>query len=57
MSYYLQGEIIGHLLDLSIRHATGNRRSLADVMRLLDRRYARKSRYFEDSAALEQARR
>ena len=55
VSYYVGGEIIGHLLDLCIRHETANRRSLDDVMRLLDRRYAQRGRFFDDTAALEEA--
>ena len=35
LSYYDKGELIGLCLDLKIRHVTGNRRSLDDVMRLL----------------------
>ena len=52
-SYYLKGEIVAHLLDLSIRHWTENRRSLDDVMRQLNRDYAQKGRYFNDTEALE----
>ncbi len=55
VSYYTEGEIIGHLLDLSIRHDTSNRRSLEDVMRLLNRRYAQHGKYFDDTAGLEAA--
>jgi predicted metalloprotease with PDZ domain len=39
ISYYLKGEVVGCLLDLEIRRATGDRQSLDDVMRLLWRRY------------------
>jgi predicted metalloprotease with PDZ domain len=35
ISYYTQGEVIGTLLDLIIREATQNVRSLDDVMRIL----------------------
>ena len=35
ISYYVKGPIIGMLLDIEIRHATGNKRSLDDVMRTL----------------------
>ena len=52
-SYYLKGEIVAHLLDLSIRHWTENRRSFDDVMRQLNRDYAQKGRYFNDTEALE----
>ena len=53
ISYYLKGEIIAHLLDLSIRHSTENRRSLDDVMRQLNQEYAQKGRYFNDTETLE----
>jgi len=33
MSYYLQGELLGFLLDLAIRDSTDNATSLDDVMR------------------------
>lgn len=35
ISYYLQGELLGFLLDLAIRDSTDNTRSLDDVMRYL----------------------
>jgi predicted metalloprotease with PDZ domain len=39
-SYYDSGHILGVLLDLELRHATGNRKSLDDWMRLMYTRYA-----------------
>ena len=51
-SYYLRGEIIGHLLDLEIRQATGNRASLDDLMRRLNRDYAAHGKPFEDLEAI-----
>ncbi len=39
LSYYDKGELIGLCLDLSIRNATGSRKSLDDVMRLLYQRH------------------
>jgi len=39
ISYYIKGEIVSVLLDLEIRRATGDQRSLDDVMRLLWNRY------------------
>jgi len=50
VSYYLSGEIVGHLLDLTIRHYSGNRRSLDNVMRALNERYAKRGRYYEPEA-------
>ena len=52
-SYYLKGEIVAHLLDLSIRHWTENRRSFDDVMRQLNQEYAQQGRYFNDTETLE----
>ena len=40
ISYYTKGGVIGFLLDLEIRHATGNARSLDDVMREAYRSFA-----------------
>ncbi len=40
VSYYLQGELLGFLLDLAIRDSTDNQRSLDDVMRYLLAHYA-----------------
>ena len=37
VSYYDQGQALGWLLDIQIRHHTGNQRSLDDVMRALHR--------------------
>jgi predicted metalloprotease with PDZ domain len=38
-STHLQGELIGAMLDLEIRHATAGRRSMDDVMRIMLARY------------------
>jgi predicted metalloprotease with PDZ domain len=40
ISYYLQGELLGLLLDLAIRDSTDNTKSLDDVMRYLFAHYA-----------------
>jgi predicted metalloprotease with PDZ domain len=39
-STHLQGELIGAMLDLEIRHASGGRRSMDDVMRLMLQRFS-----------------
>lgn len=39
ISYYVKGPIIGMLLDIEIRHATKNKKSLDDVMRKLYHTY------------------
>jgi predicted metalloprotease with PDZ domain len=48
MSYYEKGELVGMCLDLEIRHRTGNRQSLDDVMRLLYRDYGRRGEGFPE---------
>ena len=40
VSYYTKGALVGFLLDARIRHATGDRNSLDDVMRLAYARYS-----------------
>jgi predicted metalloprotease with PDZ domain len=40
VSYYVKGEVVGLLLDAHVRHVTGGRRSLDDVMRLAWKRYS-----------------
>jgi predicted metalloprotease with PDZ domain len=40
VSYYTKGGVVGFLLDIEIRRATNNARSLDDVMRLAWRRYS-----------------
>ena len=50
ISYYDNGAMLGALLDLAIRHESGNRRSLDDVMRGLYRTYYQeKQRGFTDA--------
>jgi predicted metalloprotease with PDZ domain len=39
-STHLQGELIGAMMDLEIRHATGGRHSMDDVMRLMLERFS-----------------
>ena len=57
ISYYLQGQLLGFLLDLAIRDATDNAKSLDDVMRdLFDRNAAERGFTSEDlRAAVRQA--
>jgi predicted metalloprotease with PDZ domain len=42
ISYYDKGPVVGVLLDFRIRHATGNKKSLDDVMRRLYYEYYKK---------------
>ena len=39
VSYYVKGAVLGFLLDAKVRHASGGRRSLDDVMRFAYHRY------------------
>ena len=48
MSYYEKGELVGLCLDLEIRHRTGNRKSLDDVMRALYKDYGRSGEGFPE---------
>ena len=50
ISYYDNGAMLGAMLDLAIRQASGNRRSLDDVMRTLYRTYYKQhARGFTDA--------
>ncbi|HVB35436.1 MAG TPA: hypothetical protein VNJ52_13845 [Patescibacteria group bacterium] len=55
ISYYDKGELDGVLLDILVRDATGNRRSLDDVMRYMNRTYALRNRFYHGNAAIEAA--
>jgi len=54
-SYYTGGQIMGHLLDFAIRHATDNQKSLDDWMRLLYQRHALPKPGFEPEDAVRAA--
>lgn len=54
ISYYNKGQILGVMLDLAIRDATDNRKSLDDVLRAMDEDYAHRGKYYDDSAGVEQ---
>jgi predicted metalloprotease with PDZ domain len=49
ISYYNKGELLGYLLDLGIRHGSNNRFGLDDLMRRLNRDFARRGRFFTDA--------
>jgi len=55
ISYYNKGELIGVLLDLAVRDATGGQKSLRDVFRWMNRNYAQKHKFFADTAGVRQA--
>jgi predicted metalloprotease with PDZ domain len=55
ISYYNKGELLGVLLDLKIRNATGGKASLRELFRWMNETYAQKGKFFDDSAAVLQA--
>jgi predicted metalloprotease with PDZ domain len=52
ISYYNKGEIVGILLDITIRDRTDNKAGLDDVLRALNDQYAKQGRYYGESEAL-----
>jgi len=55
ISYYNKGDILGILLDLAIRDATDNHKSLDDVMRLMNDEYAKRGKFYDDSDGIRRA--
>jgi predicted metalloprotease with PDZ domain len=53
ISYYNKGQLDGFLLDVLIRDATDNHKSLDDIMRSLNENFAKKGRFYNDSADIE----
>ncbi|MGH9714136.1 MAG: M61 family metallopeptidase [Candidatus Acidiferrales bacterium] len=53
--YYNKGQILGVLLDLKIRDVTNNRKSLDDVFRLMDQKYARQGKFYDDRNGIREA--
>ena len=49
VSYYTKGQILGDLLDISIRDRTGNERSLDDVIRSMNTEFAKQGKPYRDS--------
>jgi predicted metalloprotease with PDZ domain len=47
-NYYNKGELVGLLLDLEIRGATGNKKTLDDMMRYLFENYYRRNRGYRN---------
>jgi len=50
--YYNKGQILGMLLDIRIRDVTDNRKSLDDVFRLMNEKYARQHKSYDESAGI-----
>jgi predicted metalloprotease with PDZ domain len=55
VSYYNKGEILGVMMDLAIRDATGGARSLRDAIRWMNSSYAGSGRSFPDSDGVRDA--
>lgn len=55
ISYYNKGQILGVLLDLTIRDRTDNRASLDDVLRALNNKYGMIGHPYNDSEGLKAA--
>lgn len=55
ISYYNKGELVGVLLDLAIREASGNRAALEDMLRLLNDKFGKTGQPFNDVADLQAA--
>jgi predicted metalloprotease with PDZ domain len=53
ISYYNKGQIVGDMLDLAIRDATDNHKSLDDVLRHMNDAYAKQGRFYDDSQSVQ----
>jgi predicted metalloprotease with PDZ domain len=53
ISYYNKGQIVGDMLDLAIRNATDNHKSLDDVLRRMYEIYAKQGRFYDDSQGVQ----
>ncbi len=53
ISYYNKGQIVGDMLDLAIRDATDNHKSLDDLLRRMNDVYAKQGRFYNDSQSVE----
>ncbi|HEY3972486.1 MAG TPA: hypothetical protein VGM18_05745 [Candidatus Sulfotelmatobacter sp.] len=55
ISYYNKGELLGVVLDLAVRDASHGRASLREVLQWMNDNYAKKGRFFNDSAGVREA--
>jgi predicted metalloprotease with PDZ domain len=53
ISYYNKGQLVGDCLDILIRDATENKQSLDDVLRAMNDNFAKKGKFYNDSADIE----
>jgi predicted metalloprotease with PDZ domain len=52
ISYYNKGELLGVLLDLKIREASGDQLSLEDLFQRMNSDYAKRGKFFHDSESV-----
>ncbi|MGB2602636.1 MAG: PDZ domain-containing protein, partial [Candidatus Sulfotelmatobacter sp.] len=50
-----KGELLGIILDLAVREASNGRASLREVFQWMNQNYAKKGRFFSDSAGVREA--
>ncbi len=55
VSYYNKGELLGIVLDLEVREASHGHASLREVFQWMNQNYAKKGRFFPDSAGVREA--
>jgi predicted metalloprotease with PDZ domain len=55
ISYYDKGQILGVLIDLEIRDATDNRKSLDDVFRLMNDKFAKHGKFYDEKTDIQDA--
>jgi predicted metalloprotease with PDZ domain len=49
VSYYTKGQVLGDLLDILIRDRTNNAKSLDDVLRAMNKDFAKQGKFYRDS--------
>lgn len=49
VSYYTKGQVLGDLLDILIRDRTNNAKSLDDVLRAMNKDFAKQEKFYRDS--------
>jgi len=55
ISYYNKGELLGIMLDLTVREASHGQASLREVFQWMNQNYAKKGRFFPDSDGVREA--
>jgi len=49
VSYYTKGQVLGDMLDILIRDRTNNAKSLDDVLRAMNKEFAKQGKFYRDS--------